>query len=93
VLVDAYPMLPGEDRGVEATERTEETDADEVGEAENAVLRRRSPEVRRDGGENGWKRDGDLILTDLCCIEPGCEDMYTRVCVGKETLKVIFIGY
>jgi hypothetical protein len=58
-------MLPGEERGVDATERTEVTE-DAVGDAVNAVLRRRSPEVRRDGGENGWKRDGDLILKDFC---------------------------
>jgi len=63
--VDAYPMLPGDERGVEEMERTEDTEAVDVGEAEKAVLRRRRPEVRRDGGEKGWKRDGDLIFAEL----------------------------
>jgi hypothetical protein len=54
-------VVDGEDRGVlEANERAEEID--ELGDGLRAVLRRRSPVVRRADGVNGWKRDEVRML-------------------------------
>lgn len=62
VEADVY-VVDGEERGVLANDRVEETD--EAGDGLRAVLRRRRPVVRREEGVNGWKRDEVRIMIYL----------------------------